>query len=112
MSQQPKPAIEWTCPEGNSEEILGSLVKRYEQEAKSSKIPADSRHCIYGGFTCAYGSFQKGFRYRLGILENRHWHGKDIYIKGSPHDDPKNPLFSIILIFLSETQPIEILENG
>lgn len=112
MSQQPKPTIEWICPDGDSEEILGSLVKRYEQEAASANVPTDPRQCIFSGYGPTYGSFQKGFHYHLGIAENRPWHGKDVYIKGFTPEDPKKPLFSIILFFLSKTQPIEIFENS
>lgn len=103
--------IEWTCPEGDSKEILESLVKKYEEEANSGKVPADPRRCVFVTHRSMYGSFRKGFRYHLGILEERPWHGKDVFIKGFDKNDPRNPLFSIILFFLSETRQIEISNN-
>lgn len=106
--------IEWTCPdEDDFDGILASLIRRYEQEAKSANVPTDPRPCVFNGYSPTYGAFQKGFHYHLGIAEDRPWHGgKDVCIKGFDPTEPKKPCFSVILFFLFKTLPIEILENG
>lgn len=99
--------IEWICPSDDFKGILESLVRRYEQEAVL-RVPVDPKSCVFGGFGPMYGSFRKGLCYHLGIAEDRFWHGKDVCIRGFMPEDPKKPLFSIILFFLSKTQPVEI----
>lgn len=109
-----KPTIEWTCPDGDLEDIVASLINRYkEAAAEARKNRDDEIEYRFGGHFSAYGAFVKNAKYHLGIAEIGALHGKDVRIKGLSDSDAREMEFSIMLFFYNPSPaPLRVLDSA